>query len=169
MKLDQFQRTLLANQHRILAKLSKGEDAKDHELQIDVLENGYESEYQLVDAAVLDQSQCAYVADVLQMFRALKASYNELKDKAGINQDDLRFLGFDGNDPVECQMMGYVQHFWATDRFSESAKDSDGGNSHMPMRHIYDAMLREYLQASKPYSLTREEIGRIAQAGRRTL
>ena len=38
-------------------------------------------------------------------------SYNQLKDKDGITEYDINFRGYDGNDSVECKLMGYARYF----------------------------------------------------------
>lgn len=165
MQLDQYQRTVLANQHRILAMLAKGEDQTWHEQRAEVFENGYEGEYHLVDKDVLSLEESTYVGDVLSMFRVLKSSYRELADKEGIDERDIRFLGFDLNDPMEGRLVGYVRYLWRDDRFTESATDGDQGNSHTAMRHHYRAMLAVW-RATEQRPLTREHILRIVMAGR---
>jgi uncharacterized protein YfbU (UPF0304 family) len=161
MKLDQFQRTLLANQYRILAKLEPKEGNYEH--QIEALEDGYETEYPLVDREVLDAGEARFVGDVLQLFRKLKMSFKETGPIEGVEESDLKFPGFDGNHPIEAKLWGYTQFLWKTKRFTESAHDGhDEGNSHMETMGLYKAMLAEAKGCGSPFSS--EEILRIVRA-----
>jgi len=163
-KLDEIQRTILANQYRILSKL---DPTGGWDKALEVVENGYELEYQFEDRNVLDEDQCREVLDILTMYRALKDSYARLgnEEQAGIDASRLKFLGFDGNDPTESQYMAYVNYLWKTERFTESKDDGqDGANSHMPVLDLYRRMMAAYDVSGNRHRLSRADIVRIVGA-----
>jgi len=164
MKLDQYQRTVLANQYRILEKLDPdgGWDQKR-----EVIESGYEGEYDLGDSETLSAEEGNEVGDILTVFRVLKYSYRDLStdEKDGIDPADVRFAGFDANDRKECKYLGYTRFLWKTGRFTESRDDDhDGGNSHMEMLGSYRRMVAAYRRCVVQGKLTRADVLAIIDA-----
>jgi uncharacterized protein len=164
MKLDQYQRTVLANQYRILEKLDPD---GGWGRRLKVVEGGFELQYDFEDSNVLTEEDCGEVGDILNLFRVLRYSYRDLPDaeKKGIEPRELKFSGFDGNDPKEGRYLAYTRFLWDDGQFTESKDDgSDGGNSHSPMLEVYRRMVAAH-QGSKVFSEpTREDIVRILEA-----
>ncbi len=133
-------RLILRDQELILAALSEyEEDAAYHKRNAQIFEKGYVREYPEAFAALrpeIPNSRCEELYDILDMFRVLRASYEDLPEdeKAEVDERDISPQGFDYNDMEEGRLAGYVKHLFADKRYEELAeplrKYSDGGNSH---------------------------------------
>lgn len=172
--LSLHDRRTLSLLHRVLARVLP-EDANDvdgdaaYQLErAEVLEKGYTQEYWVEFAGIsaeLSNRDCKRVMDILDMFRIARYSLSEL-EKAGKPAgeelvEDLRFGGFDHNDPLEGQMADYVRHLVTNDRWSEQVafiNGPTGGNSHSPTLERYLRMLAEYrrIRAARPWSGRRD-------------
>lgn len=189
--LSVHDRRTLSLLHRILARVlpeeaddGNGDGDAAYQLErAEVLEKGFTQEYRVEFAGIsteLSNRDCKRVMDILDMFRIARYSLTEL-EKAGTPGgeelvEDLRFWGFDHNDPLEGQMADYVRHLVADDRWSEQADFIDGptgGNSHSPTLGRYLRMLAEYrrIRAGRPWSgrrdaylLTADELTAVAAA-----
>ena len=148
-----------------------------------ILEAGYTGEYWLEVAGFrteLSKRDCERVSDILQMFRILTYSLDQVS-KAGehLSEDlayGLRFRGFDHNDSLEGHMASYVKYLMSDDRWTElkpQLAESDQGNSHSPMLSTYLRMLAEFRRIMDgrkrgfdrhDYLLDRAELERIALA-----
>ena len=87
--------------------------------------------------------------DILEMFRGLVYSYYELKRdgvKTTLTENDVKFVGFDSNDPLECKYMLHTSYFIKDlDRYSEIQESSHPSfNSHSGMLSIYLSMLQRW-------------------------
>ncbi len=122
VRLSVTDRWILSNQYQILEHLDPG-GAEQYQRAREALESGYELEYDVIsshvfkDGSTLSEEACDEVIDVLDMFRALGRSYDELEDKAGIEERRIRFQGFDGNN--ETEQLAYSRYLARTDRFAE--------------------------------------------------
>src|SRR5690242_1171594 len=102
MKLTRIERWMLSNQFAILAKLYP-DGADGYQLMRDVVEHGYELHYDWILPHIYDgedimtSKECKEILDILDMFRALKDSYQALSDKSAIETHWTAFRGFDGN------------------------------------------------------------------------
>lgn len=177
MKLDRKDRFMISNQLKILEALYPDE-AGYYATQRTAFEEGYESHYewameQIADE-VLPEADSKEVIDTLDMFRALRVSYNQLKDKDGITEYDINFRGYDGNDSVECKLMGYARYFVVElKRFGEILEEQGEHfdfNSHGEMREVYKRMLEKWLAvpagrgAGQRHNLTKEQLKEITEA-----
>lgn len=188
--LSALDRHTLALLHRILARVLPA-DSNDvdgdlaHQLErANVLEQGFTNEYWVEFAGLrpeLTARHCAFVKDVLDMFRIALFSMNELR-KQGTEIDEalehsLTFEGFDHNDLLEGQMADYVRFLVEDDKWTEQKEfvaGRDRGNSHHQMLPVYSRMLTEYRQvkqkpgrrvsAAKSYLLSEAELRKIAAA-----
>src|SRR5437762_170959 len=101
MELDRKDRLILFNQYRILELLNPKE-ADYYQRAQAVMARGYEFHYESLAENIyknpMPEKASLEVHDILQMHRDLNDSFNGLKDKAGIDPHDLRFMGFDGNN-----------------------------------------------------------------------
>lgn len=173
MKLDRKDRFIIANQLKILEALYPDE-ASSYAVQRTAFEEGYESHYpwamEHISDEPLSESDTKEVVDTLDMFRAIRHCYNNLLDKTGIDEHGLRFLGYDGNDPVECRLLGYARYFVVElERFQEILEDQGGHfdfNSHREMREVYRRMLNVWMQlpAEQRHNLTKDQLVEITNA-----
>lgn len=150
MAMALTERRILANQYRILAALNEAE-RDSYEAKAEALENGYELHYDdphfTKDEDALAAADSREVIDILAMFDDLFVSFDKLTDRAGLEEEDLAFPGFDGNQ--ETERMAYARYF--CERFEgggrfKSLRRAKGFdyNSHAPGLPRYRAMLREY-------------------------
>jgi uncharacterized protein YfbU (UPF0304 family) len=166
MKLTRVERWILSNQFLILEKLDR-DQAKHYSLLREVVENGYELNYDWVteyiygDSSTMSAEECNEVIDTLAMFDALQRSYQALSDKTGIDTTWLYFAGYDGNN--ESKFMGYAEFLVEKEgKFTDIPQDGRF-NSHMPVRGRYRQMLDRWKQSSQSYSLSKESILRILE------
>lgn len=98
MKFTAAERLILVEQFEILSLLKPSEAAHYHAMS-EILRRGYEGLYPIVAGEVTEPPmsvhECKQVADTLEMFRVMRASYRRLEDKTGIDERELRFAGFD--------------------------------------------------------------------------
>jgi hypothetical protein len=161
------ERRQLANQHEILEKLDPN-NAEHHAKCRTILQKGYTLLYADVFQGIyeeLNQEDCRFVYDVLNMYRDLTWSYEALTDKAGIDADDVRFPGFDGNN--ETAFYGFAGFLKEQGLWKETLGPS-GLNSHAPTIQRYQKMLAnhktirdKYDPMVKRHDLTADEIKQI--------
>ncbi|MBI5217218.1 MAG: YfbU family protein [Ignavibacteriae bacterium] len=165
MKLTLTERLILANQYLILEALYPQE--ADYYIKArEAIEYGYELEYDNLSENlnkgnnVMTKEECLEVIDILTMFDTLKISFERLSDKSGIEQSQIEFLGFDGNN--EIKQMAYAQYFCTgtIPRFTNLNR-GDNFNSHMPTLSRYRAMLIEWKKLPRDRNLTKDEILKI--------
>lgn len=187
--LSPLDRHTLSLLHRILGRVLP-EDANDvdgdRDYQLErakVLERGFTKEYWIEFAGIrpeLDARQCAFVMDVLDMFRIALYSLNSLRE-AGTEIEDsladaLTFQGFDHNDTLENQMSDYVRFLVKDEKWVEQEDfvlGRERGNSHHQMADTYSRMLTAYREVkqsrprstgSKSYLLHEEDLKKISAA-----
>ena len=167
MKLDRKERFIIANQFKILEALYPDE-AGFYATHRTALEEGYESHYSWAMEHVSDDPLSAAdskeVVDTLDMFRAIRRSYKNQTDKTGIDEFDGKFRGYDGNDPIECKLLGYARYFVVVlNRFQEILEDQGEHfdfNSHGEMRPVYQQMLAVWnlLPPGEKHNLTKAQL-----------
>jgi uncharacterized protein YfbU (UPF0304 family) len=170
MKLSREQRWMLANQYQILEKLYP-EEAELHSKAREVLENGFELNYDWIAEHVyedtMSEDACQEVIYILDMFSALERSYQELPEKpAGVTERHVMFFGFDGNH--ETEQFSYASFLIQKEgKFQELADHGDRLNSHAPFLDAYRRMLLvwQQLPIERKYDLSADDIQRIAAAG----
>lgn len=145
MELTKKERLILYNQYEILKKLDPdGEDLYERDQEI--LINGYKINYPDLVCGFTDETPedvSEFVIDVLQMYRTLNNSYDELNDeeKEQIRLYDISFKGFDGNEEIDYYK--YADFYLnKLDRFGE-LKESEHFelNSHRNMLDNYMRMV----------------------------
>ena len=164
MKLTRIERLVLANQYKILEALYP-EEADYYKEAREIVEHGFELQYSWIsenvydDKDTLSSEECKEVIDILEMFDNLRYSYEQLKDKDGIEEHSIKFQGFDGNDNLEGKYMSYARFFCESGggRFEKISK-GDFYNSHSLSLDMYRRMLGEYRKSKKKSELTKEEI-----------
>ncbi|MDQ8952182.1 YfbU family protein [Acinetobacter rudis] len=157
--LTDTERLILANQYEILSKLSDSQYEKDDYKQLsDNFRHGYKwlyKEHFQVVSDVLDDADTSLVVETLSLYRTLKNNYDDLTDKAGIDEHKITFLGFDGNN--ERRLMNFTKALKENNRFTEII-EKGLMNSHSPMRQKYQKMLNKWKELDKKETLTLEEL-----------
>lgn len=154
--INNANRLILRNTELLLAHCPDLDEAdrEHHARNVTILEEGFTGEYHHVFAALhseIPSARCDELFDILDMFRVLRASYNQLSDdeKAEVEERDISFRGFDYSDD-EAALPGYVEFLFEDDRYTELkeplARFSDDGNSHHRNIDIYRRMLRCFNQ-----------------------
>jgi uncharacterized protein YfbU (UPF0304 family) len=162
IKLTDAERLILANQYEILSALQKDED---YARMAETLRDGHEWLYrQYFDSLSenLPDDKVTYVLRVLDIFRNMNNSYRELADKSGIDERDLAFRGFDGNN--ESDLLSFAEALRKDGRFTETIGPT-AKNSHMPTTAICERMIDTWRELGEPnYPYTREQIVAIVEA-----
>ena len=118
---------------------NQGDKEYDYENMIKALQYGYEYHYSDIFDCLFDEELssegCREVLDILEMYRGIIYSYNNLKrerKQLSLTEDDIRFPGFDGNN--EGKQMSYTEYFSKDlGRYDEIEQLSHGYyNSHWP-------------------------------------
>ncbi|MFJ4228429.1 YfbU family protein [Paenarthrobacter nicotinovorans] len=182
-------RQVLSLLHRILGRVLP-EDANDSDgnleyqlMRAGILEAGFTGEYWYEVAGFnteLSKRDCGRVSDILQMFRVITFSTDQLsKEGTPVDKEltyELEFHGFDHNDALEGHMASYVDFLMRGDRWTElkpQLERNDNGNSHSRMLDTYLRMLAEYRRimdsrdrghGHRAYLLSQDELERIAAA-----
>lgn len=167
MDLSLTERVIIANQFKILEKLYPDE-AKYYAIQRKALEAGYKLHYADIVENFYDEmseEECREVIDILDMYRALTFSYNRLPDKAGIDEREIRFDGFDGNE--ETSQYLYALYFIVDlERFTELTygQKSPDLNSHGHRLKKYRDMLAVWKSFDDKHNLNPDQIRAILDA-----
>lgn len=162
MQLSRVERLMLSNQYKILEKLYPAESDEYRKIR-EGIERGYEWHYAEIVGHIygkeyeMSTQECDEVLDILELFSLLTDYYNNLEDKSDIDEHQIRFLGFDGNN--ESKQMGYTRYLIHTlGRFESLYRSSDDFNSHCPSIDTYRAMVKRWKTLDKRYELSREKI-----------
>lgn len=160
VKLSDLDRLMLANQYEILAHLKPDQGYGDVARE---LRDGHEWLYrQWLDnliSPVLPDENAEFVLKILGIYHDIASSYRELTDKSGIEERNIQFPGFDGNN--ESDLLHFVAALRKNGRFIETIGES-AKNSHMPVVDIYQRMIDEWERLGKPqYPYSKEIIQKI--------
>ncbi|QAA31315.1 YfbU family protein [Clostridium manihotivorum] len=164
MELTRVERIILANQYRILEALYP-EDAESYANNRKALEEGFELHYSELFGSLseneLNSEECREVIEILNLYRALTFSYEELEDKSDLDEYAVMFRGFDLNDEYEGKRVIYARYFINDlDRFEELkyGKSYAECNSHSEMMPKYRRMLDKWQKLGKSFELTKDQI-----------
>ena len=162
--LTKLERLQLVNQCRILERVDP--ENADHWAQCTtILREGFTMFYSTIFDPVWEElhyEECRYVMDVLDMHDALKFSFERLDDKTGIEEHEVTFAGFSGNE--ESQHLSFVQHLKDTGKWQPLLKDKQELDSHFPTRWRYKPMLEKWESLGsieRRHKLTKEDIKAI--------
>lgn len=164
MDLTKIERLIIANQFKILEKLYP-EEAGYYSNERKAIENGYKFHYEEIIEHLNDEmseDECREVIDILDMYRALTFSYAKLKDKSGIEEDEIHFNGFDGNN--EIKQYFYARYFILDlGRFDELTYGQKFPelNTHWPILDHYRDMLHVWKNIQDRHDLNKEQIRAI--------
>jgi uncharacterized protein len=168
MSLTKTERWILTNQYKILERLDP-DNAEEYRTMQEVLERGYEQEYEwktpyLYDGdSVMTEEKCLYVVNVLAMYDALQQSYQGLGNKGDIEERDVVFPGFDGNN--EATYQGYAQFLRnRSSKFTDLRVRDKNLNSHMPTLQMYNRMQDVWAQLGEGHELSADQIRAILDA-----
>lgn len=166
VKLNKVERAQFIYLLKILK--NQGDEDYDYDNMIKALEYGFELHYSDVFECLFDEElpadKCREVLDILEMYRGIIYSYNNLKREGQLEKlkdEDVRFKGFDGNN--ETKQMSYTDYFIKDlDRYAEIEELSHGYyNSHCQMLPKYHAMLAkwdEYKALPNRYMMNEQQI-----------
>lgn len=145
MKLEKKDRLILINQYKILAKLETN-DAHYYKELVEILENGYEIFYSLLDQWIdeeMPRNKSRFVLDILDLYRAIEDLKRKTKDERLLTHSYGNFRGFDGNN--ESEYLGFTRFLIEIQgKFQEQKQyyyENDHLNSHCPMTQKYERML----------------------------
>jgi uncharacterized protein YfbU (UPF0304 family) len=161
VRFSDNERLILRNQYQILLHLDQG-NAKEYQMNIDILESGFELYYsELFEAMnpgkdILGQDECQFVIDVLNMYRAMHDHSSNLPQTSKSYQP--RFEGFDGNE--ESGHYAFHEFLYRNERFKEIQPQ----NSHRPMLRKYEKMLDMYAQFKGKKSMSEDDIRSVLLA-----
>lgn len=162
IELSDKDRFMLANQYEILACLTKEEN---YTLMAETLRAGHKWLYdQYFDyfSENLPEDKADHVLTILELYETMKLSYDNLDDKSGVDEKDLAFPGFDGNN--EPELLSFARGLVKHDRYMQvlGAKPK---NSHMQTTALYARMIKSWEDMGKPeYPLSKEAIQKILAA-----
>ncbi len=167
MQLSRTERWILANQYRILEKLSRDkEEAQAYSEGREALEWGYELHYPSLAEHILEETlsceECAEVKDILFMYSTLQAASEVIAEVSLIDEELLVFPGFLAN--TETRQWIYARYRCGRAAGTKLRARSEDLQSFVPMLDRYRKMLREWKKAD-PGKLTREDVNRILAAG----
>ena len=152
LSLTPFERTVLANQFKMLAALDPRE-RDEHTAAAEVFEQGFTHFYRdhapAFAAPEVSAQKIEDILELLLMFRCINNALGRGVDITGIEPDRLRFIGFDGNNETTEQSLARymgVLKGW----YSESL--IPGLNSHGPTLDRYARQLHAWRQL--PHSKT---------------
>jgi uncharacterized protein len=170
MHLTKIERLILINQYEIRKALEPNR-ATYYDEVIEILSRGYAVLYdEVFPAPEMPKSECELVLDVLQMFRAIEAYKKDHPEDTGVASDRwAHFRGFDGHSEADCLQFTLfqlkVKKQWAEQLPYE--RETDGFNSHSPMKGAYSDMLKVWKSSEERYPLSGEQIRAILHAGGR--
>jgi len=168
LPLTTTERLLLHNQFEILKQVNPtNPDYHENYFKnaAEILAEGYEWYYTYIvahiEAKVFPHGNAEEVVNILQMFRDLKFSWEELGETEDIDRV-LEFAGFSGNHETSelvftrfmMNSMGEFEELMPTNKF----------NSHVPMLPRYRRMLNVWRVCPSKNPLTKEDITRIKAA-----
>lgn len=158
-QLGTVDRAVLLRLEDILSRLEEDDHERDrHRTAMAILEHGFTADYSEVLYGLdrqLTEPQCRLVWDILDLYRAIRASLARFDDttRAQFSPYETDFPGFDVQAPDESPLLGYARHLIADGRWSDLADrfdaSNDHGNSHSPRLANYKAMVTRWHQIQR--------------------
>ncbi|MDK7537778.1 YfbU family protein [Bacillus paranthracis] len=178
--LSKRERLILANQYDILSRLAEEEyEKKEFEDLRDIFASGYTRYYSLATehfADEVDQEECKFVVDVLDLYRDLYYSReHSVEAKDAINESDVLFKGFDLNDEIESKYYSFYKFLVdQLGRYGEIKELMEAGRIESYNSHGFGPNMRKLAamiskrneikdrdEYNRPNDLTTEEINEI--------
>lgn len=142
MKLTRVERWILANQYRILQELSE-QPTKLYDQVIQILEQGYEDEYDFAAQYLRDETLPHIIAeevkDILRMFSEFQWIRDQVTLRDYRHEALFHFWGFDGNNNHE--YLAYASFLLERGDFRDLGMTSCA-NSHSDTIETYRSMVR---------------------------
>jgi hypothetical protein len=164
LELTDKERLILANQYEIMSMLDK-HSAEYYLLMSETLRAGHKwlyDQYFDVISENLSDDDAQYVLKILGIYSDLRDSYNQLEDKSDVDEKELSFPGFDGNN--ESEYLSFAGNLIKHRRF-ETTLGKTAKNSHMPTTSIYKRMINCWEELGSPlYPYSKEKIQKILAA-----
>lgn len=147
INLTRIERQILANQNKIL-KLLDEENKREYELNIEILERGFEREYESVinvysDDEVKTHKVCKETVDILQMYRFINSAIGRLSkaEKKSLDLKRIEFEGFDGtHDPHYHYAKFMIEKLGKWEEYEGMGLNSHTQNSISKYRKMLKAM-----------------------------
>ncbi|WP_019654035.1 YfbU family protein [Variovorax atrisoli] len=160
LKLTDAERLILANQYEILGLLNKddsftrlAENLRDGHRWI------YEEKLHL--SPNLSDADTHLVLDILRIYEALQDSHAQLTDKSGIDEGDLIFPGFGGNE--EPELRAFAGALSQNGNYHHIVGDHPR-DAHSATREMYGQMIGKWRELGKPRPLNKDQIVAILAA-----
>lgn len=164
MDLTKKERLILFNQYEILKHLDPAEKEM-YEINQKILSSGYKFDYDEIIGFLEDETSeeiSKFVYDVLQMYRCINDSYNDLseEEREEFKKLNTKFGGFDGNEEYRY----YSYACFLLEDLGKFEESYDGGkisiNSHRNMLNKYNRMISKWKEVSENRydSLTLDQI-----------
>ena len=166
MNMNHAQRLILSNQYEILTKL-KPEKAAYYQRCQTIIEHGYCLQLLELEKEFghLSEETCQEVIDTLEMYHALKVSYENLPatEAADVAASRIDYIGYSRGH--EKELADYVCFLLDTEGlFPELGKRCSSLNSELGMRDKYQRMLAVWRDCPRHYKLSIQEIRKILNA-----
>jgi len=158
---------MLVNQFKILEALYPKE-AQEYYVQRKALEKGYALQYDFISEHLYDElskEECKEVLEILNLYRALNFSYNQIPkgdEEIAVDGARIEFPGFDGNN--EGSRMSYTQYFiHDLGRFQEltEGREFEDFNSHSQKLGFYRKQVAKWHEFDRSFSLSAEQLNQI--------
>lgn len=167
MKLTRYERTVLANQYRMLELMTDdGDECNYYRRLRAAVEQGFESDYfsddVYRDEHVLTADDTQEVLKILSMFDAVDRSIAGFGpgEADGVNTSRMTFRGFDANS--ESTRLGYVRYLCENGRTpARLSKDGDDFNSHVAMLDAYRRMMEKWIEMGQPDPMSAPQLLRL--------
>ncbi len=144
-KLTQVERTILANQFKILANF---EDQESNLKNAEILEYGYTGLYHnvLLSNETIELDVCKETTNILQMYRVIRNSVAALsaQDQAELNIDKIKFDGFDNHEPHFHYATFLIDRMNLWEEHKEKYIDSHTGASIIKYRKMLETYNANY-------------------------
>lgn len=163
--LSKIERLKLANQYRILEKLSEGHDEEHYRHLADIFQYGYTYLYDMATEHFhedMPEETAQEVIDILDLHRALTFSVKDLPEaEKGDLPEKVKFEGFDGNN--ESSHLLFAQFY--CEKMGRH-KELRIVNSHCKTLDRYRAQLKAWDQLGKKHRLSKVQIEELLAAQR---
>ena len=141
------------------------DNAERYRRQQTIIERGFGLQMRELDRdfGELPEEICRRVIDMMEMYHALRISFDNLKEAKDIDPRRIHFLGFDA--ATEARYLSYVRFLVNTEgRYTHFDSGSHGFNSQTPMWDKYVRMLGAWHNCPRQYHLSEVEINQILNA-----
>ena len=165
MKLSRTERWILANQYHILAALHP-DKATIYGGYAEALERGYANFIDRLAQRIVrddtDHDESDEVDAVLAMYDVLQRAYRTMDDNEGIEQERLRFPGFDRTS--EADYLGYARFVITREARYPGLATAASLDTQTPMVRQYRRMLKAWRDRGEAEQLDRRDVLAILAA-----